>query len=343
MKASVIIPCWNSAETLEACLACLCRQTLQDFEAVLVDDGSTDATPDILNRAALSDARFRVLTQPENRGVSAARNAGLEVAEGEFVFFADPDDTFRADMLEKGVAAMEAEQADYCVFPYRERCVGEADFHLVQLKGTCRYASNAEIRTAHLPRLFGYSAEQVRAWYAGASLFAHRMHGGVVTCVFRREILIRHHVRFDERIGLYEDAMFNCEYMLYADRMTCIDEPLYDYIHRSSGAIARLRRADYELANKFELLRKRRELDEKSGGALADLYRCSCVFSLLEMIRIVLKRGVAFRSGVRLVWAYGNDPFVSAAVRVFPLSFRRPVLATSVLALRVLLSFFKKT
>lgn len=343
MKASIVIPCWNSSETLECCLACLRAQTLDDFEALFVDDGSTDATPGLLARAAASDPRFRVLTLPENRGVSAARNAGLDAVRGEYVFFADPDDRFRPDMLEKGVAAMEADQADYCVFPYREQHVGEEGFHLVPLKGACRYSSNAEIRREHLPRLFGYSPDHVRAWYAGESLFAHRMHGGVVTCVFRRDVLEAHRVRFDERIGLYEDAMFNCEYMLWAERMTCVDEPLYDYVHLATGAIARLRLGDYELKNKFEMLRKRKELDEKGGGGLADAYACSCVFSLLEMLRIVLaRRSSSFVHGLRLVRDYGADPVVRAALASFPLSFRHPVLAGAVLALRGWSNFFQK-
>lgn len=340
MKASLIIPCWNSADTLARCLDCVRAQTLRDgWEAVFVDDGSADATPALLAAAAKDDPRIRVVTLPENRGVSAARNAGLDAARGTFVFFADPDDAFRSDMLEKGVAAMESDGADYCVFPYREKHVGEADFHLVPLKGACRYATNAEIRAGHLPRLFGYSAEQVRAWYAGAPLFAHRMHGGVVTCVYRLALLRAHDVRFDARIGLYEDAMFNCEYMLWAQRMTCVGEPLYDYIHAPTGAIARLRRGAYELANKFELLRKRRELDAKGGG-LADLYACSCVFSLLEMLRIVLSRRAPFRAGLRQVLDYGRDPVVHRALRTFPLSLRRPVLAAAVLGLRGLFGIF---
>ena len=344
MKASIIIPCWNSAETLEDCLVCLRAQTLEDFEAVFVDDGSADETPDILARAAAEDPRFRVLTHPANRGVSAARNTGLEAARGEFVFFADPDDTFRPDMLEKGVRAMESDGADYCVFPYREKNAGETDFHVVSLKGTCRYSSNGEIRTRHLPRLFGYSADQVRAWYAGEPLSAHRWHGGVVTSVFRRDVIETHHVRFDERIGLYEDAMFNCEYMLWARRMTCVDEPLYDYVHRSTGAIACLRGGDYEIRNKFELLRKRKELDAKAEGGLAPLFACSCVFSLLEMLRIVLicRNDVPLKAGLSRVRAYAQDPVVRRALASFPLSIRRPGLACAVLLLRGTGNFFRK-
>ncbi len=335
MKASLIIPCWNSAATLDRCLACVRAQTCDDFEAIFVDDGSTDGTGAMLATAAAADARLRVVTQA-NRGVSAARNAGLVVARGEFIFFADPDDAFSPRMLEKGIAAMEAANADYCVFPYREKHVDEAGFHLVPLKGDCRLTSNADVVAHHMSRMFGYSAEQVRAWYAGTPLHAHRVQGGVCWCVYRRALIERRQVRFDERIPLYEDAMFNCEYMLGVGRMTCVDEPLYDYILSRRGAISRLRRGVRELTNKFELLRKRKELDAKSGGRLGPMYTCSCVFSLLEMLQIVVTRRAPFREGLCLVRDYARDDVVRAALREFPLSWRRPVLAAAVLALRIL-------
>jgi len=331
-KATLIVPCWNCGRTLERCLDCVRAQTLRDFEAVFVDDGSTDDTAARLARAAADDPRLRVVTQT-NRGVSAARNAGLDAARGEFVFFADPDDAFSPDLLAKGVAATEADRADYCVFPYRES-YGGGDFTRVPLKGTCRYDSNDAIVAEHMSRMFGYSRDQVRAWYAGAPLQAHRLQGGVWRCVYRRALIASRRVRFDERIDLYEDAMFNCEYMLGAGRMTCVDEPLYDYLLTGTGAIARLRRGTRELENKLELLRKRKELDAMSGGRLAGMYDASCVFSLLEMLKIVFTGRAPFRKGVRLVRAYGRDETVRAALRAFPLSPRHPLLAVAVLALR---------
>ena len=334
MKASIIIPCWNSETTLERCLACVRAQTLVDFEAIFVDDGSTDGTSRILADAAAQDERFRVISQ-ENRGVSAARNAGLDAARGEFIFFVDPDDAFSSEMLARGVAAMESEDSDYCVFPYREKYEDEAEFHQIPLKGTCRYASNDEIVSNYMSRMFGYSAEQVRAWYQGMPLQAHRVQGGVCWCVYRRSLIEARHVRFDERIALYEDALFNCEYMLGAARMTCVEEPLYDYIHTRQGAISRLRRGTYELTNKLELLRKRKELDAATGGRLLPMYECSCVFSLLEMLKIVLTWRAPFWSGMRLVNAYGRDSVVRGSLKKFPLSMRHPVLSLAVMALRM--------
>ena len=336
MTASIVIPCWNSEDTLDACLECVRAQTLCDFEAIFVDDGSSDGTAAILSSAAAEDSRIRVISQP-NRGVSAARNAGLDAARGSYIFFADPDDTFSPEMLARGVAAMEADGADYCAFAYRRRDADGDDFRLMALKGDYRFHTNAEIRAGFMSRMFGYSPAHVRAWYAGTPLYAHREEGSVCRCVYRRAIIEAHHVRFDEAIDLYEDAMFNCEYMLYARSMTCIQEPLYDYALHAQGAIARLRRSRRELTNKLALLRRRQALDAAAGGTLAESYSCSCVFSLLEMITLVFRTDVPFREGFRLVREYAADATVRRALREFPLSVRKPFLALSALVLRLFL------
>lgn len=342
MTASIVIPCWNSEDTLEACLGCVRAQTLGDFEAIFVDDGSSDGTAPILAAAAVEDSRIRVISQP-NRGVSAARNAGLDAARGCYIFFADPDDTLSPEMLARGVAAMEADDVDYCAFAYRRRDADGDDFRLMALKGDYRFHANAEIRAGFMSRMFGYSPAHVRAWYAGTPLCAHREEGSVCRCVYRRATIEAHHVRFDESIDLYEDAMFNCEYMLYARSMTCIQEPLYDYALHAQGAIARLRRSRRELTNKLALLRRRKALDAAAGGALEESYSCSCVFSLLEMVTLVFRTDVPFREGFRLVREYAADPTVRRALRQFPLSVRKPFLALSVLVLRMFLPLPKTT
>ena len=90
-KISVIIPVYNMAAYLEEAVGSLRTQTMADWEAVCVDDGSTDAGAGMLDRYAAEDPRIRVIHQ-ENRGVGAARNRGIDSARGQFLFFLDPDD-----------------------------------------------------------------------------------------------------------------------------------------------------------------------------------------------------------------------------------------------------------
>ena len=333
-KASVIIPCWNVEKWVEDAVNSVLHGTFSDFEIIAVDDGSTDGTGAVLTRLASADARVHVISQP-NRGVSAARNAGLDAARGTYVFFVDPDDTCAPEMLARGIAAMDTDDAAYCAFAYRRRDVSGKDFRLFALKDDYRYRSNAEIRTGFMSRMFGYSFAHVRAWYAGMPLFAHREEGSVCRCVYRRSIIEAHRIRFDEAISLYEDAMFNCEYMLYAQSMTCITEPLYDYVLHRQGAITRLRRSRRELTNKLALLRRRQTINRLAGGTLTDTYAASCVFSLLEMFALLRTVPVGWTEGLRIVREYAVDPEVRAALRAFPLSWRHPALALGIVAVRV--------
>ena len=96
---SVVIPIYNAEEWLRDALASLQRQTYADFEAILVDDGSNDGSPAICRHFRDSDSRFRIIRQ-DNAGVSAARNAGLDNARGQWIAFMDADDVMPPDALE---------------------------------------------------------------------------------------------------------------------------------------------------------------------------------------------------------------------------------------------------
>ncbi|SDY83489.1 glycosyltransferase family 2 protein [Citreimonas salinaria] len=109
---TVIVPAHDVAGHLGACLDSIARQSLADFECLVIDDGSTDGTGAIAHAAAAADPRFRVVAQ-DNRGLSAARNAGLARARGAFVAFVDGDDRVMPDYLGRLHHAIEAEGADW--------------------------------------------------------------------------------------------------------------------------------------------------------------------------------------------------------------------------------------
>ena len=92
---SVLLPCWNAAGSIAAALASVLAEREVDLEVIVVDDGSTDATADVVLAIALKDPRVRLIRQPDNRGVSAARNLGLEHVRGEWLTLLDADDRFR--------------------------------------------------------------------------------------------------------------------------------------------------------------------------------------------------------------------------------------------------------
>ena len=114
MKVSVIIPVYNTAPFIEECILSVQRQTLQDLEIILVDDGSTDNSKEIILYYMQRDNRIRYLYQ-DNSGAGTARNLGIEEARGKFIAFLDSDDMFYdADAIGRMVVACESNRSAVC-------------------------------------------------------------------------------------------------------------------------------------------------------------------------------------------------------------------------------------
>ena len=109
---SIIVPVYNVEKEIRKCLDSLKNQTYGDFEVLCVDDCGNDSSIDIVKEYAQNDSRFKVLTHEHNRGVSAARNTGLDNAIGEFVMFVDSDDWLELNALEEVKKAFDKSKSD---------------------------------------------------------------------------------------------------------------------------------------------------------------------------------------------------------------------------------------
>lgn len=127
MKFSVIVPAYNGEKYISETLDCLLSQTEKDIEVIVVNDGSTDSTQNIAEGYAAGDSRVVCVNQA-NAGVSAARNNGIECANGEYIIFIDSDDLLSNDALEKLYTALHTTSADLAIF--RVQSFGD---------GVCRY------------------------------------------------------------------------------------------------------------------------------------------------------------------------------------------------------------
>ena len=114
IKVSIVVPVYNVEQFLPDCLDSLTNQTLKDIEIICVNDGSPDNSLKILEEYAQNDDRVKIITQ-ENQGVSAARNAGLKTAVGEYIGFVDPDDWIDLDFYSKLYDAIQESNADISV------------------------------------------------------------------------------------------------------------------------------------------------------------------------------------------------------------------------------------
>lgn len=117
-RISVIVPVYQVEAYLERCIDSILKQTYQNLEIILVDDGSTDRCPEICDKYAKKDPRIKVIHK-ENGGLSSARNAGLDVAEGNLIAFIDSDDYIEAEMIEQLYCALSENQADMAVCSLR--------------------------------------------------------------------------------------------------------------------------------------------------------------------------------------------------------------------------------
>lgn len=111
---SIIVPVYNTEDYLPKCIDSILAQTFHDFELILIDDGSSDRCGEICDEYAAKDTRIRVI-HSENRGVSAARNTGLDIAQGEYIGFADSDDWIEPEMYETMIRTAQENEVDVVI------------------------------------------------------------------------------------------------------------------------------------------------------------------------------------------------------------------------------------
>lgn len=138
-RLSIVVPVYNAEEYLDRCLVSIMEQSFTSYEVILVDDGSTDSSPLVCERYSATDPRF-ITIHMQNGGVSSARNAGLDLAQGEFVMFVDSDDVLLPDAVERMMEGISGEDLIIGgftsfiggvphreVLPSRDRKYGSAD------------------------------------------------------------------------------------------------------------------------------------------------------------------------------------------------------------------------
>lgn len=223
---SIIVAMYKVERYLATCLDSLLAGTLREVEFILVNDGSPDQCGAIAEEYARRDPRIRVIHQ-ENRGVSHARNQGVQLAGGEYIGFVDPDDWVEADLYAELYAAARAGDADGCICSFYE-CYEEE-------------AKTILIRYPFLPPL---SIGQTQVFASVMlPLFTGRLHSFTWNKLYRRSLLLQHNVQSPEDMQLMEDALFNQDALGIMERVAYVDRPLY-YYRRHPASVTMNFRAD---------------------------------------------------------------------------------------------------
>ena len=138
---SVVIPVYNVEKYIGDCVRSVLEQSLKDIEIICINDGSTDSTPDVLKGLAGEDKRVRVYSQ-KNSGVSAARNAGIRLAAGRYIYFLDSDDMISSDALKELSDQMERDSLDMLIFNYADCFSEDEDLESFVSNGRIFYRRN---------------------------------------------------------------------------------------------------------------------------------------------------------------------------------------------------------
>lgn len=253
MIFSIIIPIYNREHTLCYCLEGVLNTTFDDFEIILIDDGSTDSSADICRKFSLNNSRIKILTQT-NQGVSAARNAGIRTARGKYLLFCDSDDTYAPDAL--SIIHRNLDDEDLLIY----------DAVL------CKYTRNQIKSYSHLnnPSLsstFLKERSKIVNWlYDDYDPYSMPLFS-VCNKVFRKDIILHNSIFFREDITIGEDQIFISKYLQCISSMRYIKTPLYHWIswpssHRKNGSEIALNDPHKTLCNQIE-----------NYKALIDLYQ----------------------------------------------------------------------
>lgn len=208
---SIIMPVYNTEKYLDECITSILNQTMSDFELICVDDGSTDSSFTILNKYAEQDERIIVLQQ-KNLGGGVARNKGLEIARGKYLFFPDSDDFMEYNLLEESVNKAEYTIADIII--YKAKSYDDTN-HVT------RFMSWA---WGHVDKI----NKEIFSYKDISENIFNSFQNWAWNKLFRHSFIKTNGITFQE-IMRTNDLLFTCSALVKAERIVLLDKILYYY------------------------------------------------------------------------------------------------------------------
>ena len=212
MMVSIIVPVFNCEKYIHRCLESLIHQTYRDIEIVLVNDGSSDRSQEIIAQYAEEDNRV-VLYNQTNKGVSTARNFGIEQSKGDYLMFVDADDYVELNMVAEMVEK-------------------------IQNENSIVFCDNSEIWADHIDerRLFCEQRDQDLNKELVLTEIASGRAGLVCGKMFERSVVEKHDIWFDSNVKVCEDQLFFLEVVSHCEHFIHIPMQLYHYDRRNENS-----------------------------------------------------------------------------------------------------------
>ena len=214
-EISIIVPVYNTERNINHCIDSILAQTFTDFELLIIDDGSTDKSGNICYEYYEKDTRIRIFHQ-RNKGVSCARNLGIENASGEYVIFVDSDDWLEIDALN---ILMNKKKAD-----------------LVFYGSTFHYSSNNQVLYSPKPCIYNGSQEIQEGIIDLINNSKYPDYLGFTwNKLFKLKLLQEYNIRFVKKLSCREDEVFTFSYAYHCKNIITLPDIIYNYRVSDTG------------------------------------------------------------------------------------------------------------
>lgn len=270
-KLSIIVPIYKvKKEYLDKCIDSLIKQSYKDIEIILVDDGSPDKCGEYCDQYAKSDNRIKVIHQ-KNQGVSVARNTGIDNASGEWLLFVDGDDWLEKDACDVYANIIDNEKNIDLIISksYIYKSNTEKNENYSYYKGKTVIQDKKEIYDSIL---LSKNKSNVKFTYIGAPWGK----------CFKKDIIRKNNVNFKQGIKIGEDALFNCLYLQYTNKIISIPEKTYYYRINNSSVMnnysSKLISSYEALFFEFSKIKNIDGIDERNYSAFVIRQLLKCLY-----------------------------------------------------------------
>lgn len=262
MKLSYIVPVYNVEKYIRECVDSILAQTFDDYEIILVDDESPDGCPRICDEYAEKYPNVIKVIHKQNAGPASARNDGMKIAQGEYIWFFDSDDYLSDDRVNEVYNKAKELDVDILQMSFLSFRDGKQDF----------YSTDSAFGFNKV-----YSHDEIVKYVAKSSsdrsvIFAWRN-------IYKREFLLANDIRFDASLRMLEDPPFNTLAFLKAERLVAVDIPVYTYRIRQNSLQRQKYIEDYDLIMEYQWKLKLRYFSENSDND-AEFYRDIAEFTI---------------------------------------------------------------
>lgn len=224
MNLSIIVPVYNGEKYLKKCINNILMQTYQDFELIIINDGSTDDTKVICDSLVDIDNRVKFIHK-KNEGVSIARNTGLEIAKGRYIGFVDCDDSIDKDMYQSMIKNLEIQDVDCVMCSFMSMFDDRNEENLFE-EADKKITDNESKKDLILKMVAAIKEDG-----------SHNqiIMGSACRCLFKKEILDKNNLKFDKDLKYSEDLLFVLEYLELCKSIYITNDIFYFYNRKSEA------------------------------------------------------------------------------------------------------------